>query len=252
MISIRHSLKQRACSMTEPSERLIVIPARGGSKRLPRKNVLPLAGKPLICWTIEAALKTGLNARILVTSDDEEILSIARRYVDKGLIAHKRPADLATDHATIADVLQEALDAEQQAGYSAKTLILLQPTSPLRSAEDIRAAVEKYEHSGSGDTVVSVCEVDHPTAWIGTISESGHLNGLDVTGKRSQDYQKEYRLNGAVYITPVSILSETGQLFADSIRAFVMPRARSVDIDEAVDFMMCENLIKSTLTCNSG
>ncbi len=231
--------------MTEPSERLIVIPARGGSKRLPRKNILPLAGKPLICWTIEAALETGLNARIMVTSDDEEILSVARRYGDKGLIAHKRPAEFATDHATTADVLQEALDAEQQAGNSAETLILLQPTSPLRSAEDIRTAVENYEHSGSGDTVVSVCEVDHPTAWIGTISDCGHLNGLDLTGKRAQDYQKEYRLNGAVYVTSVKTLRETGRLFTDSVRACVMPRVRSIDIDEAVDFRICEHLIKN-------
>jgi N-acylneuraminate cytidylyltransferase/CMP-N,N'-diacetyllegionaminic acid synthase len=231
--------------MTEPSERLIVIPARGGSKRLPRKNVLLLAGKPVICWTIEAALEAGLNARIMVTSDDEEILSIARRYADRGLIAHKRPAELATDHATTADVLKEALDADQQAGYSAKTLILLQPTSPLRSAEDIRAAVETYEHSGSGDTVVSVCEVDHPTAWIGTISDSGHLKGVDLTGKRSQDCRKEYRLNGAVYVSSEKTLRETGRLFTDSVRAWVMPRARSIDIDEAVDFRICEHLIKT-------
>lgn len=233
--------------MTEPSERLIVIPARGGSKRLPRKNVLPLAGKPLICWTIEAALETGLSARIMVTSDDEEILSIARRYNDKGIIAHKRPAELATDHATTAEAIQEALDADKKAGHSAKTLILLQPTSPLRSAEDIRSAVQKYENSGSDDTVVSVCEVDHPAAWIGTVGESGYLNGLDLTGKRSQDYQKEYRLNGAVYVTSVKTLRETGHLFTKNLNAYVMPRERSMDIDEAVDFRICEHLIKSMI-----
>lgn len=229
--------------MAEHSDRLIVIPARGGSKRLPRKNVLPLAGKPLICWTIEAALATGLAARIMVTSDDDEILSIVRRYANKGLIAHKRPAELATDHATTADALLDALNAEQKAGYAAKTLILLQPTSPLRTAEDILAAVHRYEESGSSDTVVSVCEVDHPTAWIGTITESGQLQGLDLSGKRSQDYQREYRLNGAVYVASVNTLRQRGNLFTDDLGACVMPRERSMDIDEALDFKICEILL---------
>ena len=222
---------------------LIVIPARGGSKRLPFKNVLPLVGKPLICWTIEAALNTCLNARIMVSSDDKEILSIASLYADKGLIAHKRPAVLATDHANTANVLLDALDAVLQSGCSVKTMILLQPTSPLRSAEDIRASLEQYEHSEGDDTVVSVCEVDHPTTWIGTISESGYLNGLELTDNRSQDYQREYRLNGAVYVISAKNLRETGRLFTDNLRAYVMPRERSIDIDDKVDFMICESFI---------
>lgn len=229
--------------MIEPGGRLIVIPARGGSKRLPRKNILPLAGKPLICWSIEAALATGLDARIMVTSDDEEILAIARRYANKGLIAHRRPAELANDHASTADALEDALNTEQQSGYSAKTLILLQPTSPLRTAEDILAAVRNYEESDNSDTVVSVCEMDHPTAWIGTIAENGQLQGLDLTGKRSQEYQKEYRLNGAVYVASVNTLWQRGSLFTDDLRASVMPRERSVDIDAAVDLRICESLL---------
>ena len=229
--------------MTEPSEILIVIPARGGSKRLPRKNVLPLMGKPLICWTIQAALETGLSARIMVTSDDEEILSISRRYAEQGLTAHKRPAELATDHATTLEVLRDALHADRQAGYDAKILILLQPTSPLRSSVDICAAVEAYNDSGGCDTVVSVCLVDHPTAWTGTIDGFGYMNGLDLTGKRSQDHQKEYRLNGAVYVMAVKTMLETGKLFTDNLRAFVMPKGRSIDIDEQIDFEICKVLM---------
>ena len=120
---------------------------------------------------------------------------------------------------------------------------LLQPTSPLRSAEDIRASLEQYEHSEGDDTVVSVCEVDHPTTWIGTISESGYLNGLELTDNRSQDYQREYRLNGAVYVISAKNLRETGRLFTDNLRAYVMPRERSIDIDDKVDFMICESFI---------
>ena len=226
--------------MTERSEMLMVIPARGGSKRLPRKNVLSLMGKPLICWTIEAALETGLSARIMVTSDDEEILSISRRYAERGVISHKRPAELATDDASTLEVLQEALYTDQQAGFTAKVLILLQPTSPLRSSVDICAAVEAYERSVEGDTVVSVCAVGHPTAWIGKIDEDGYIHGLDLTGERSQDHQQEYRLNGAVYVISAKSLHETGGLFAGNLRAFVMPQERSIDIDERIDFEMCE------------
>jgi N-acylneuraminate cytidylyltransferase/CMP-N,N'-diacetyllegionaminic acid synthase len=221
----------------------MVIPARGGSKRLPRKNVLPLAGKPLICWTIETALATGLDARILVTSDDEEILGLAQRYESQGVIAHRRPSELATDIASTADALVDAAEAEQKAGYAPEILILLQPTSPLRDANDVLAAFNVFEEAGCSDTVVSVCELEHPTAWVGQIGDNSSFTGIDLSGKRSQDYQKEYRLNGAVYVARTELLMNTGSLFTERLRASVMPRIRSFDIDEEVDFRICESLI---------
>src|SRR5690554_5041719 len=226
--------------MGDTGDILVVIPARGGSKRLPRKNVLPLAGKPLICWTIEAALEAKLNARIMVTSDDDEILAIARQYGSQGVIAYKRPDELATDTASTTDVLIDAVKAEQAAGHDPKTLVLLQPTSPLRNAEDIRAALDVYREGGCEDTVVTVCEVDHPTAWVGTIGEGSRLVGIDLSGKRSQDYRREYRLNGAVYVAGIAGLQENKGLFTYSLRASVMPRERSVDVDELLDFRVCE------------
>ncbi|XOB91204.1 cytidylyltransferase domain-containing protein [Pseudomonadota bacterium 24LQ007] len=231
--------------MGDTGDILVVIPARGGSKRLPRKNVLPLAGKPLICWTIEAALEAKLNARIMVTSDDEEILAIARQYQSQGVIAYKRPDELATDTASTADVLIDAVKAEQAAGHDPETLVLLQPTSPLRNAEDIRAAMDVYREGGCEDTVVTVCEVDHPTAWVGTIGEGARLEGIDLSGKRSQDYRKEYRLNGAVYVARVDWLVSSGVVFTERLCASVMPRMRSLDIDESVDFLVCESLISN-------
>ncbi len=228
--------------MTELGDILVVIPARGGSKRLPRKNVLPLAGKPLICWTIEAALEAGLEAHIMVSSDDEEILALARQYESRGVIAHRRPDALATDTAATTDTLIDAICADQLAGRKPKTLILLQPTSPLRNAADIRAAAQTFREDGGVHTVVTVCEVDHPSAWVGVIGENARFNGIDVTGKRSQDYQKEYRLNGAVYVAPTSVLLEQGTLFTEELRASVMPRSRSFDIDEELDFKICEIL----------
>src|SRR5690554_4330901 len=181
--------------MTDAGKILMLIPARGGSKRLPRKNVLPLAGKPLICWTIEAALATGLDARIMVSSDDEEILDIARQYASRGVIAYRRPDELATDTASTVDVVMDAINAEKVQGCAPGTVILLQPTSPLRTAEDIQAAWHVYQQGGYKETVVSVCEVDHPTAWVGRIGSKQHLEGIDFSGKRSQDYSTEYRLN---------------------------------------------------------
>src|SRR5690554_1018839 len=229
--------------MGDTGDILVVIPARGGSKRLPRKNVLPLAGKPLICWTIEAALEAKLNARIMVTSDDDEILAIARQYGSQGVIAYKRPDELATDTASTTDVLIDAVKAEQAAGHDPKTLVLLQPTSPLRNAEDIRAALDVYREGGCEDTVVTVCEVDHPTAWVGTIGEGSRLEGIDLSGKRSQDYRKEYRLNGAVYVARAGCMMNSGALFTERLGASVMPRIRSLDIDEELDFRICESFV---------
>lgn len=231
--------------MADLGKVLIVIPARGGSKRLPRKNVLPLAGKPLIFWTIEVALATRLDARIVVTSDDDEILSLTQQYAEQGVITHSRPDELATDTATTADALIDAVKAERAAGYAPDTLILLQPTSPLRNADDILAAVQIFETTDCCDTVVSVCEVDHPTAWVGMIDDHSKLSGIDLSGKRSQDYQKEYRLNGAVFVARTELLMKKRALFSDRLRASVMPRDRSFDIDEAVDFLVCESLISS-------
>ena len=222
---------------------LMVIPARGGSKRLPRKNVRSLAGKPLICWTIEAALATDLDARILVTSDDNEILALAGEYESQGVIAHRRPSELATDTASTADALIEAVEAEQKAGFAPDTLVLLQPTSPLRNASDILAAIKVFEATGCSDTVVSVCEVDHPTAWVGVIEDRSLFSGVELSGKRSQDYQMEYRLSGAIYVAHAEVLMGTRSLFTDRLRASVMPRLRSFDIDEDIDFRVCESLI---------
>lgn len=238
-------MKQRVSLMAELGNILMVIPARGGSKRLPKKNVLPLAGKPLICWTIEAALGTDLDASILVTSDNEDILKLASKYVTKGVISYKRPANLATDTTSTAEVLVDALGIAKAAGYEANTIILLQPTSPLRSVSDIVSAVRLFENMGCNDTVVSVCEVDHPTAWVGTIAENDRLQGVDLSGQRSQDYRKEYCLNGAVYVASVDVLQERGTLFTDQLRACVMPRERSIDIDEAIDFRVCESMLQS-------
>lgn len=229
--------------MGDAGEILVVIPARGGSKRLPRKNVLPLGGKPLVCWTIETALEANLNARIMVSSDDPEILDLARQYEGQGVIAYNRPGELATDTASTDDVVIDAVQAEHRAGHAPDSLVLLQPTSPLRKSSDILSAIQTFHHNGCQDTVVTVCEVDHPTAWVGRIGERSRLEGLDLSRKRSQDYPKEYRLNGAVCVARVDHLLSREKIFTDSLIASVMPRKRSLDIDVSVDLMICESLL---------
>ena len=238
--------------MNEARKTLIVIPARGGSKRLPRKNVLPLAGKPLISWTIEAAIEAGIDARIVVTSDDDAILAISEEYRASGVIARKRPPELATDTATTADALIDVIETERTSGRAPESIILLQPTSPLRDAFDIRSAMDVFEKSLTQNTVVSVCEVDHPTAWTGVIEDGTRLEGIDLSGKRSQDYQKEYRLNGAVYVASVANLLVTKTLFTEKLLASVMPRERSFDIDDAIDFRICECFLQYGQNSDSG
>ncbi|MEC7644230.1 cytidylyltransferase domain-containing protein [Idiomarina sp.] len=229
--------------MSKISNLLIVIPARGGSKRLPRKNIKPLHGKPMIGWTIEAACSSGLSSRIVVTSDDDEILNYASTYADRGVVSHKRPEELATDTASSIDVIIDVIEAERLAGKPPSTVLLLQPTSPLRNETDIRNAVEAFEKSGKRDSVVSVCEVDHPTAWVGKIDNNNQLVGIDLSVQRSQDHEREYRLNGAVYVVDVDFIMSARSLFTETLIASEMPRQRSVDIDEGIDFKVCESLL---------
>lgn len=226
--------------MSSSSRVLAVIPARGGSKRLPRKNVLPLRGKPLIAWTIEAVIASGVATSTVVSSDDEEILSIATSYNVTGF---KRSTDLATDTATSVDVVIEVINALEKMGERYDTVVLLQPTSPFREAADIVSAYQLFCKQIGSDSVASVCELEHPVQWCGRISDDGTLVGIDFqSNKRSQDHEKSFRLNGAVYVADVNLLKEKRTLFSNSVKAFVMDKDRSVDIDTEKDYMFCKML----------
>lgn len=219
---------------------LAVIPARGGSKRLPRKNVLDLAGKPLIAWTIEAALGSTYIDAAVVSSDDAEILSIAHRYGAKTL---QRPDELATDTATSFDALKHAIEHSNPCDY----VVLLQPTSPLRAAKHIDEAIELLI-SKNADAIVSVCETDHSPLWSNTLPQSGSMENFlrdEVKNKRSQELEKYYRLNGAIYICKTDILLEQKTFFLEkNVFAYIMDRKSSVDIDESEDLLLAEILIK--------
>mgnify|MGYP005753256663 CR=1 FL=1 len=219
-----------------------IVPARSGSKRLPRKNVLPLAGKPLIQWTLDVAKESSVIDLTVVTSDDEEILEIADR--NEGVKSFRRPKHLATDSSTTADTILHTLELLNSEGIVPKRVLLLQPTSPLRNSLDIENAV-KCHNENLTKTVVSVCQVDHPSAWCGNLDSNGCLVGLDVTLSQSQSADKEYRINGAIYLSSVTKFIETKRLFDCKSKVYIMPRDRGVDIDEWIDFKLCELIIEN-------
>lgn len=219
---------------------LAIIPARGGSKRLPRKNVLDLGGKPLISWSIEAGLKSKYIDKVVVSSDDDDILNISTKFCANII---KRPDKLANDTATTFDAIKHTIENIEKYNY----IVLLQATSPLRDEKHIDKAIELLG-SKNADAIVSVSEMSHSPLWVNTLDESLSMEGFlrdEVLNKRSQDLDKYYRLNGAIYICKTEKLLEEKSFFLKkNIFAYKMDRKSSVDIDEEIDFQVAEFLIK--------
>jgi len=226
--------------VTDRPRILGLIPARGGSKRLPRKNVLPLAGRPLIAWTITAALEAHTIERVIVSTDDAEIADTAHHHDAEVL---ERPAALASDTATTQEVLLHALRVLGEAGEHYDYVVVLQPTSPLRRAGDIDGAIHLLLER-QADAVVSVCETDHPPEWSNTLPPDLSMAGFfrpGVRDTRSQDLPRSFRLNGAIYVYNCKrLLRENNLDMDDSCYAYVMPRERSIDIDTGVDFEIAQ------------
>jgi CMP-N,N'-diacetyllegionaminic acid synthase len=220
---------------------LAIIPARGGSKRLPEKNILPLVGKPLIVWTIEAAKKSKYIDCILVSSDDENILNISKEY---GVETQKRPEELASDNATSFEAVKHVIESIQE---KYEITILLQPTSPLRNEIHIDEGIDRFE-AKCAEAVISVSEMDHSPLWANTLSEDGNMSNFikpEFTNMRSQDLPVYYRINGAIYICDTKkLLTQEKFILDDNIFAYQMPQESSVDIDTGVDFLFAETLLR--------
>ena len=223
---------------------LAIIPARGGSKRLPRKNILDLAGKALIEWSIEAGLKSKYIDAVVVTSDDEEILNISKK---NGAHIIKRPDALANDTATTFDTVKHVIENSQHYDY----IILLQATSPLRNSKHIDEAIELLI-SKNADAVISVCEMEHSPLWSNTLPEDGDMSHFlkeEIKNKRGQDLATYYRPNGAIYICKTDELLETKTFyFEKNIYAYFMDNRCSIDIDTPLDFELAKFLIKQNDT----
>lgn len=232
--------------MSEGFQVLAIIPARGGSKGLPGKNILPLAGKPVVAWTIEAARQSRFIDRIIVSTDSPEIASVAEQHGAE--IPFLRPAELAGDQAKSFDVLLHAIDWQQQQGLSYDLVICLQPTSPLRNSEDIDRAIELYR-ARAADAVVSVCETDHHPWWSNTLPEDGSMTDFlrpEVLNSNRQELPAFYRLNGAIYLASPGYLKENGSFYGNGTFAYEMPKGRSVDIDDALDLQLAEVLLTAS------
>ncbi len=219
---------------------LAIIPARGGSKRLPRKNILELKGKPLIEWSIEAGLNSNYIDNVVVSSDDEEILSIAKK---SGANTIKRPNVLANDTATTFDAIRHTIE-HVTTNYD--YIVLLQPTSPLRNNKHIDEAIELLEQKDA-NAIISVCEMEHSPLWANSLDESLSMKGFlkdELLNKRSQDLETFYRLNGAIYICKTQkLLDEKSFFLKEQIYAYIMKQRNSIDIDNDIDFKMAEVLI---------
>ena len=227
------------CLVYKDKTFLAIIPARGGSKRLPGKNILDLAGKPLIVWSIEAGLKSKYIDKTIVTSDNDEILAIAKKLESHTI---KRPSELASDTATSFDAIKHTIENVQKYDY----IILLQPTSPLRTEKHIDEAI-KLLMEKEASAIVSVCEMDHSPLWSNTLPKDGNMNNFlrdEVNNRRSQDLEKYYKLNGAIYICQMDKLLEEKSFFLnDNIFSYKMSRKSSIDIDEKIDFKIAELFI---------
>jgi len=221
---------------------LAIIPARGGSKRLPQKNILNLAGKPLIAWSIEAASKSKYLDKVIVTSDDSEILNVSQNY---GVNIIKRPNELASDTATTFDAISHVIENNPKYDY----IVLLQPTSPLRNSLHIDEAIQRLFEKNA-DAIVSVCEMDHSPLWSNTLPENASMQNFihnEIKNTRSQDLPVYYRLNGAIYICSVDkLLEEKTFIIKKDIYAYKMNREDSVDIDEKIDFLIAATLLENS------
>ena len=226
-------------------KRLAIITARSGSKGLPDKNIRSIMGKPLLAYSIEAARDSGLFDRIYVSTDSKRYKKIAEEWGAE--VPFLRPESLAGDTVSSWDVVKQALEVFSEMGEEYKEIALLQPTSPLRSAEDIRNAHELMEKK-KAKAVIGVCPMDHSPLWSNILPEDGSMAGFirpEVMQSVRQALPKYYRINGAMYFIKKECLDRIESLYEDCCFAYVMPTERSVDIDTITDFYLAEALLQA-------
>jgi len=229
--------------MIDNKKVLAIIPARGGSKGIPRKNIVPLCGKPLIAWTIEAANTSAYIDRVILSSEDPEIIDVARQWGCEAPFV--RPAELSADTTPGIDPVLHAL-ATLPEKY--EYVVLLQPTSPLRNPFDIDGAIEKAVNGGH-PACVSVTSANKGPQWMFYVNSDEHLvpfmDSSQVAANR-QELTSLYLPNGAVYVANVDWLIKSRSFYSPETAAYVMPEDRSVDIDSSLDLRFCEFLMVSS------
>ncbi len=213
--------------------RVALIPARGGSKRLPRKNVLDFLGKPIMAWTIEAALETGLFERVVVSTEDDEIAAIGQKF---GAEIDRRDPSLATDQARVVDVCLDFLNREEEQGRIYDVLCCLYATAPLRNAADIAATLALLS-PGVCDFSKAVTHYGMPPHQALKLGEDGSVTPMwpDLVNERESDIGELVVDNGSTYTVSVPAFRQEKGFYGPGLRAHIMPRTRSQDIDEALD-----------------
>lgn len=221
---------------------IAIIPARSGSKGLKDKNIKSLCGKPLMAYSIEAALASECFEEVMVSTDSELYARIAREY--GASVPFMRSAENSSDTATSADMITEVLENYRLIGKEYDTFCLLQPTSPLRTSEDISSAYKLFKEKASF-AVVSVCEAEHSPLWCGQLPENNEFIDFisaDIANRR-QDSGAYYRINGAIYIAKISKYMVDKFFYQQGSFAYIMTQTQSVDIDTELDFKLAEFLI---------
>lgn len=224
---------------------IAIIPARGGSKGIPKKNIKMLSGQPLIYYTIKAAQESKYISKIIVSTDSLEIAEAAKAL--GGQVPFLRPSELAEDTSKAIDVYLYTVEKLNALNEEIIDFAVLLPTSPLRTAEDVDKAIEIF-YKNNAKTVVSVVEAEHPPAWYKRINDEGILEDYFSAGDNGvnrQEAEKTYLPNGAIYIFNYDSLKTNYNYYNDATYPYIMSREKSVDIDSPLDFRIAEMLMNN-------
>jgi len=226
---------------------LAVIPARGGSKGLPQKNIRPLAGKPLIAYSIEAALKSKYVDKTVVSTEDEEIAKIAKKYRAEII---KRPEELARDDSPTVEVVLHAINWLEEAGEHYNIIVLLEPTSPLREVEDIDKSIEILLNNKKARAIVGIAKLEamHPEFNV-VLNKEGFIRkwtdgSANFRVLRRQELDDVYFFEGSVYVSYVDTLKQKRTFYHELTLGYVVPRSKSLEVDEIYDLIAAEAIIK--------
>lgn len=229
--------------MKKDKKILGIITARSGSKGVVDKNIKLINGKSMLIYTIEEAIKSKVFDDLIISTDSQKYADLAIKA--GATMTQLRPEHLATDTAKSVDVIKYELEELEKIGKKYDYFMILQPTSPLRKAEDIIGAVNLMIEKDA-DNVLGMCECEHPPEWGCNIDESLNADELQtkMTHTRRQDLKKSYRLNGAIFLSKVENFKRTNNIYAGSNFAYIMNRFDSMEIDSEDDFILIEMLLK--------
>lgn len=225
---------------------LAIIAARANSKGLPNKNILPLLDKPVIAWTLQQAKQCDYIDKVILTTDDELIAGIGRNYgADVPFI---RPKELAEDSSKIIDVIFHTIEFLREKNETFDIVVLLQPTCPLRKVDDILQSIELL-FDKNAQAVVSVVETGHSPLWANTLPLDGCMNKFlnkDVINRNRQELPTYFRLNGSIYVSYIEYLKKNQSFHGEKTFAYIMPRERSVDIDDNIDYLHIKAILENS------